>query len=214
LRTPLTIIRTELDVALADPHLPRAELEAAAAAMRDALARSEEVIDGLLVLARSDALTQTEAVDLAGLVRASLEQHAAVADASGLGAELGLEPAIVEGDRRLLGRMVDNLVENALRHNEQGGWLRVSSGQDEERATLVVANGGPVLSEEDGRRLFERFFRAESSRSRRTGGAGLGLSIVRAVVDAHGGHVEAVPLPGGGLRVSASVSRSGQRGAV
>ena len=73
LRTPLTIIRTELDVALADPHLPRAELEAAAAAMRDALARSEEVIDGLLVLARSDALTETEAVDLAGLVRESLE---------------------------------------------------------------------------------------------------------------------------------------------
>ena len=74
LRTPLTIIRTELDVALADPDLPREELEATATAMRDALARSEEVIDGLLVLARSDALTETEAVDLAELVRQSLER--------------------------------------------------------------------------------------------------------------------------------------------
>ncbi len=130
LRTPLTIIRTELDVALADPDLPREELEATAAAMRDALARSEEVIDGLLVLARSDALTETEAVDLAGLVRESLERHAAEADAAGLGAELALEPSVVEGDRRLLGRMVDNLVENAMRHNEQGGWLRAETGGD------------------------------------------------------------------------------------
>jgi hypothetical protein len=75
-----------------------------AAAMRDALARSEEVIDGLLTLARSDALTETEAVDLAGLVRASLEQQAAEVDAAGLGVELALEPAVVQGDRRLLGR--------------------------------------------------------------------------------------------------------------
>jgi signal transduction histidine kinase len=209
LRTPLTIIRTELDVALADPHLPRGELDAAAAAMREALARSEEVIDGLLVLARSDALTETEAVDLAGLVRESLEQHATAADAAGLGAELALQPAVVEGDRRLLGRMVDNLVENAIRHNEPGGWLRVRTAQDEDEATLVLANGGPVVSQEDGSRLFERFFRADSSRSRRTGGTGLGLSIVKAVVDAHGGHVAAAPLPDGGLQVSVGLPRSG-----
>ena len=214
LRTPLTIIRTELDVALADPHLPRAELEAAAAAMRDALARSEEVIDGLLVLARSDALSETEAVDLAELVRESLAQHAGAADAAGLGAELALEPAIVEGDRRLLGRMVDNLVENAIRHNEPGGWFRVRTAQDEHEATLTLANGGPVVSEEDGRRLFERFFRADASRSRRTGGTGLGLSIVRAVVDAHGGHVAATPLPDGGLEVTVGLPLSGTRGTV
>jgi signal transduction histidine kinase len=201
LRTPLTIIRTELDVALADPHLPRAELEAAAAAMRDALARSEEVIEGLLVLARSDALTEAEAVDLAALVRESLEQRAAAADAAGLGAEMVLEPAIVEGDRRLLGRMVDNLVENAIRHNESGGWLRVCTAQADGESTLTLANGGPTVSEEDGVRLFERFFRADASRSRRTGGTGLGLSIVKAVVDAHGGHVTATPLSGGGLEV-------------
>jgi signal transduction histidine kinase len=201
LRTPLTIIRTELDVALADPDLPRAELEAAAAAMRDALARSEEVIDGLLVLARSDALTETESVDLAELVRGALAQHAGAANAAGLSAELALEPAVVEGDRRLLGRMVDNLVENAIRHNEQGGWFRVRTAQDEEQATLVLANGGPVVSEEDGLHLFERFFRADASRSRRTGGTGLGLSIVKAVVEAHGGRVTAAPLSKGGLEV-------------
>jgi signal transduction histidine kinase len=211
LRTPLTIIRTELDVALADPRLPRAELEAAATAMRDALARSEEVIDGLLVLARSDALTEAEAVDLAGLARESLEEHAAAADEAGLEAELALEPAVVDGDRRLLGRMVDNLVENAIRHNEPGGWLRVRTAQEDDEVTLTLANGGPVVSEEDGVRLFERFFRADVSRSRRTGGTGLGLSIVRAVVDAHGGHVTATPLPGGGLEVLVGLPRSGSR---
>jgi signal transduction histidine kinase len=209
LRTPLTIIRTELDVALADPDLPRKELEAAAAAMRDALARSEEVIDGLLVLARSDALTETEAVDLAELARESLERHAAEADAAGLGAELALEPSLVDGDRRLLGRMVDNLVENAILHNEQGGWLRVETAEDGEEATLVLSNGGPAVSDADALRLFERFFRADASRSRRTGGTGLGLSIVLAVVEAHGGSVAAAPLPAGGLEVRVSLPRSG-----
>ena len=163
----------------------------------------------MLVLARSDALTETESVDLASLVRASLEQHAAAADAAGLGAELDLEPAVVEGDRRLLGRMVDNLVENAIRHNEPGGWLRVQTAQEEHEAMLTLANGGPVVSEEDGLRLFERFFRADASRSRRTGGTGLGLSIVKAVVDAHGGHVAAAPLPEGGLDVRVGLPRHG-----
>jgi signal transduction histidine kinase len=159
------------------------------------------------VLARSDALTETEAVDLAALVRESLERQAAGADAAGLGAELALEPAIVEGDRRLLGRMVDNLVENAVRHNEPGGWLRVQTAQDEHEATLALANGGPLVSDEDGPRLFERFFRADASRSRRTGGTGLGLSIVKAVVDAHGGHVTATPLSEGGLEVRVGLPR-------
>lgn len=209
LRTPLTIIRTELDVALADPDLPREELEATATAMRDALARSEEVIDGLLVLARSDALTETEAVDLAELVRQSLERYAAEADAAGLGAELALEPSVVEGDRRLLGRMVDNLVENAILHNEQGGWLRVKTAETAEGPTLALSNGGPTVSAADAPRLFERFFRADASRSRRTGGTGLGLSIVLAVAQAHGGSVAAAPLPAGGLEVRVSLPRSG-----
>jgi signal transduction histidine kinase len=209
LRTPLTIIRTELDVALADPDLPREELEATATAMRDALARSEEVIDGLLVLARSDALTETEAVDLAELVRQSLERYAAEADAAGLGAELALEPSVVEGDRRLLGRMVDNLVENAILHNEQGGWLRVETAETAEGPTLALSNGGPTVSAADAPRLFERFFRADASRSRRTGGTGLGLSIVLAVAQAHGGSVAAAPLPAGGLEVRVSLPRSG-----
>jgi signal transduction histidine kinase len=210
LRTPLTIIRTELDVALADPDLPREELEATAAAMRDALTRSEEVIDGLLVLARSDALAEAQAVDLAELVRDSLERHAAEADAAGLGAELALGPSVVEGDRRLLGRMVDNLVENAIRHNEPDGWFRVQTAEAGGEATLTIANGGPGVSDEDAPRLFDRFFRADASRSRRTGGTGLGLSIVKSVVEAHGGSVVAVPLTDGGLDVRVSLPRFGE----
>ena len=209
LRTPLTIIRTELDVALADPDLPREELEATATAIRDALGRSEDVIDGLLVLARSDALADTQTVDLAALVRESLERYAAEADVAGLGAELALGPSVVEGDRLLLGRMVDNLVENAVLHNEQGGWLRAETAQTAERATFVLSNGGPVVSDADASRLFERFFRTDASRSRRTGGTGLGLSIVLAVAEAHGGTVTAAPLPAGGLEVRVSLPRSG-----
>ena len=115
----------------------------------------------------------------------------------------------VEGDRRLLGRMVDNVVENAIRHNEQGGWLRVETAETAETTTLVLSNGGPVVSEADAPRLFERFFRADASRSRRTGGTGLGLSIVLAVAEAHGGSVSATPLPAGGLEVRVSLPRMG-----
>jgi signal transduction histidine kinase len=201
LRTPLTIIRTELDVALADPGLSREELEATGAAIREALARSEEVIDGLLVLARSDALADTEAVDLAELARESFEQHAAEADEAELGAELALSPAVVDGDRRLLGRMVDNLVQNAVRHNERRGWIKARTEQTERFVSMTIANGGPLVSAEDAPRLFERFFRTDASRSRRTGGTGLGLSIVKAVAEAHHGSVVAAPLADGGLEV-------------
>jgi signal transduction histidine kinase len=213
LRTPLTIIRTELDVAANDPDLSPEELQGMLAAVRDAVQRSERLIDSLLVLAGSESLAETRTVDLSQLARESVERYAAAADERGLGVDLDLQPVRVRGDAALLGRLLDNLIDNAIRYNVAGGWFRVAveraladvPGVGIHVALVSVGNSGPLLSEADATRLFERFFRTDASRSRRTGGVGLGLSIARAVAEAHGGHVAAAPRPDGGLEVRVAI---------
>ena len=111
------------------------------------------------------------------------------------------EPAPVSGDPALLGRLVGNLVENAVRHNVSGGWITARTGLTGGVAVLDVASSGPVIDERTVGELFEPF---RQGRRPRTGqrGTGLGLSIVRAVVAAHHGTVDAAPVPDGGLRVT------------
>ncbi len=101
--------------------------------------------------------------------------------------ELDLEPAPVLGEQALIERLVGNLVENSIRHNLPDGWFSVKTRTEGDKAVLTVANSGPLLSPEDLERLFERFYRPDKSRSRKTGGFGLGLSIVKSVAAAHGG---------------------------
>jgi signal transduction histidine kinase len=217
LRTPLTIIRTELEVAADDPDLSGEELRDMLAAVGDAVQRSEQVIDSLLVLAGSEALAETRAVDLGGLVREVVERYAPAADEQGLGVELDLQAAVAKGDTALLDRLLDNLVANAVRYNVEGGWFRlttetVAAGAPDGSTTavvLTVGNSGPRVSDADAARLFERFFRTDGSRSRRTGGVGLGLSIVKAVAEAHSGFVTAVPRAEGGLEVRVTLPAAG-----
>ena len=206
LRTPLTIIRTEIDVALSDPDLSQQELREMGAAVGEAVDRSEKLIDGLLVLARADSPPTQVDLDLAELAAGQVEQSAGEADALRLRLELDLEPAPFKGDRALMERMVGNLVENAIRHNLPDGWFTVKTGAEGDRAVLQVANSGPVLPADDIERLFDRFYRPDRSRSRRTGGFGLGLSIVKTVVTAHGGSVNLAAPPEGGLTVTVSLA--------
>jgi signal transduction histidine kinase len=199
LRTPLTIIRTEIDVALSDPDVSQAELQEMGAAVNEAVERSEKLIDGLLVLARTDNTPDLVDLDLAEIAGKEVDVASAEADAQGLRLDLDLQPAPVRGERSLLERMVGNLVENAIRHNVPDGWFSLKTRVAETGVVLEVANGGPVVAPEDVSRLFDRFYRPDKSRSRRTGGFGLGLSIVKAVVTAHGGTVDLVAPPDGGL---------------
>jgi signal transduction histidine kinase len=205
LRTPLTIIRTEIDVALADPDVSQTELRDMGTAVTDAVDRSERLIDGLLVLARADESPLMVDVDLAEIARDEVSVASTEADGRGLRLELDLQPAPVRGERALLGRLVANLVENAVRHNIPNGWFSVKTWRDKGRVFLEVANGGPVVPPEDVERLFDRFYRPDRSRSRRTGGFGLGLSIVKSVSSAHKGTVELEAPPEGGLRVRVSL---------
>ena len=207
LRTPLTIIRTEVDVALGDPDVSPEELQEMGEAITEAVDRSEGLIDGLLVLANADADGKPAMIDLdlAEIAANEVDVSSAEADALGLRLELDLQPAPVRGDPALLERLVGNLVENAIRHNLPDGWFSVKTRIDGDKAVLQVANSGAVLPPEELERLFERFYRPDRSRSRKTGGFGLGLSIVKSVATAHGGDVQLAGFAEGGLQVTVTL---------
>jgi signal transduction histidine kinase len=199
LRTPLAIMRTEIDVALADPDASVDELRAMGDAVRETIDRSESLIGALLFLARSEGLPGREETptDLAELAAGCVTDLHRGAEAAGISITTALEPAVVHGDPTLLERMLANLVENGIRHNLAGGALSVATMTSNGTAEVVVRNGGSVIDPADVRSLTEPFRRL----SRTAGGFGLGLSIVRSVAEVHGGTVELSAPPDGGLEV-------------
>ena len=203
LRTPLAIMRAEIDVTLADPDATPEQLRSMARTLSYAVARSERLIDSLLVLARSQRdLGQPEPVDLAAATGRAVAQLAEPAAAGGLRVETTLDPAPVAGNAALLEQLAQNLIDNAVKHNLPGGWVHVTTGVAEGEALLRVANSGPVVAAEDVDSLFEPFRRAGRERTATARGAGLGLSIVRSVATAHGGRVSARPFKDGGLELT------------
>jgi signal transduction histidine kinase len=203
LRTPLAIARTEIDVALADPDASPAELRAMAHRVLEAGGRSERLIEGLLTLARSERQLQaSQPLDLAMAAADALSVAAPEVERLGLRVSSVLGAAPVAGDRALLERLVGNLVENAVRHNQPGGWLEVDTGRTGELAVVRVANGGPRIAPDQIAALFEPFRRLDGDRTGSSRGAGLGLSIVRSVATAHGGQATAHALDDGGLEMT------------
>ncbi len=199
LRTPLSIIRAEIDVTLANPDPTREEYEAMVDVVRRATERSERLIDSLLLLARAEgpSIAGPE-IDLRTLAARVLGRLEAEAETREIRLERSLAPAVVRGDEVLLERLVENLVENAIRYDSPGGWVRVTTGSE---VTLVVTNSGDGTPVRDVEALFEPFRRGERDRVRSDRGVGLGLAIVRAVAHAHGGSVDATGPPTGGLEI-------------
>jgi signal transduction histidine kinase len=198
LRTPLAINRALVEVAVTRPQASP-DARQLGEALLGVNARHERLVDGLLTLADSEnEVTDPSPVDLRDVAAHVLDQTAA----DGLTVRRDLWPAPTVGDPVLLERLVQNLVENAVRHNEPSGWLSVWSGVADGRATVTVTNTGPVVAPYDIGTIFEPFRRLGNDRVRSDRGFGLGLSIVRAVAHAHGGDVTAAPRPGGGLTVT------------
>ncbi len=205
LRTPLAIMRTEVDVALADPDAPQDELRMMGEAVRETIDRTERLIESLLVLARSEAATgREEPIDLAALAADCITDLYARAEENHVGIKAELEPAWTSGEPALLERMIANLIDNGIRHNEPGGHLEISSRTKGGHVSLVVANGGPVIAPGEAEHLLEPFRRLD----RTAGGVGLGLSIVRSVVHAHRGTVDVLAPGTGGLQVRITLARS------
>jgi signal transduction histidine kinase len=203
LRTPLAVIRTEVDVALADPNATAVELRAMGEVVRDATIRSEQLVDGLLTLARTGAAPPAQqSVDLADLAARVVDRLAPEADSRELALDLSLDPAPVRGASALLERLVENLVQNASQYNQRGGWISVVTKTEGSEAVLRVANSGPLVPPEVVTSLFDRFRRLDGVGDHRHHGFGLGLSIVDAVARAHEGTATAEAQPDGGLLVT------------
>jgi Signal transduction histidine kinase len=212
LRTPLSVIKTELEVTLSDPDADPEELRRMAAVVSSAAERAQRLVTSLLTLARLQAvgggeLEVNEPVDLGTLVPSALHAVAAEAADKGVRIETEIEQAETMGDPRLLERLIGNLVENAIRHNVPGGWLRITTGQAPEKVWLHVANGGTVIPSGDVDRLFEPFRRGAGKVRTATRGAGLGLAIVRLIVEAHQGRLQAAAPPFGGLAIRIELPR-------
>ncbi len=206
LRTPLAIMRAELDVALADEQASSAELRHTAEELRETVDRCERLIEGLLMLARSQAAAgHEEPVDLAALAGDCITDFSARAREAQLTLRDSLAPAWTLGEPALLERLVANLVDNAIRYNEPAGFIEVRTWSERDKVHLEVSNSGAVIAPDAAERLTEPFQRANRS----PGGFGLGLSIVNSTVRAHRGTTQVTPRDGGGLIVSVELPASG-----
>jgi len=205
LRTPMTTMRAALDVAMAKPDPPPAQTIALADRLRGELNRVDELLEGLLVLARTQhgALPAREILVLDDAVAAAVAARApAISDAGLTLRQAAISGATVAGSQALLRRMIDNVVDNAIVHNQRTGWIAVGTWAGPATARIVIENGGPVLHQTQVDRLAQPFTRLGADRIASDRGSGLGLSIVAAIAAAHGGVLELRARSGGGLRVT------------
>ncbi|MFQ6142281.1 sensor histidine kinase [Streptomyces seoulensis] len=200
LRTPLAINRTLLEVHLSDPNAPM-ELRQLGKTLLATNERSEQLVEGLLLLARSDnQIVERKPVDLAEVASQAIDQVHGEAEAKGVEIRGERRPAVVQGNGVLLERIALNLVQNAVRYNlAEEGWVEVTTDTERGQAVLVVTNTGPIVPAYEIDNIFEPFRRLRTERTGSDKGVGLGLSIVRSVARAHGGHISAQPREGGGL---------------
>jgi signal transduction histidine kinase len=205
LRTPLAGMRTSLDVAMAKPGPVPAHVLTLADRLRRELDHVDRLVESFLTLAHTQQgpLGDESTVSLAQLARLALERRADTILTMGIDVEQQARPdASVTGSETLLSRMVGNLIDNAISHNEPDGWVRVATTVEDERAQLIVENGGPLLDPEDVKHLTQPFRRIGAERTGSDDGFGLGLAIVSSIAEVHRGTLDLEPLTDGGLRVT------------
>lgn len=208
LQTPLTILKGELEVALRAPRSPEEYQRTLKSALEE-IDRIAHLVEGLLLLARADAgvlRMDRRTVDLAQLVEEVYGQAKVLADAKALTLRLGrVEPVSVEGDAERLRRLLLNLVDNGIKYTPPGGRVTLALESDGAWASLKVTDTGMGLSREEQERVFQRFYRADETRSRGEGGAGLGLCIARSIAEAHLGRIQVESIPGRGSTFTALI---------
>ncbi|MFE6975914.1 sensor histidine kinase [Streptomyces sp. NPDC057682] len=218
LRTPLTTMRASLDVALAKPGPVPETTATLAGRMRAELDQVDRLLESFLVLARTQhgEFTDSARLTLGQLALTALTGRATDIAAKGLTVRENRidDSAWVWGSRTLLRRAVDNVVDNAIAHNDPGGWISVAvraEGDDAGAVSLVVESSGPVLDQRRVADLSQPFRRLGADRTGTGQGSGLGLSIVAAITQAHHGTLNLRARPDGGLRVTITLPRTDGR---
>jgi heavy metal sensor kinase len=198
LRTPLTVIRGELENAVGAPGLPAATRDGIGSVLEE-VDRLARIVEGLFALSRLDAgEAQAERVrfDLGELAMTTTEQMCLLAEDKGVALSRAISGGVtVEGDRARLKQVVVNLLDNAIKYTPAGGTVTVAVRATDGKAWMGVTDNGMGIPADALPHLFERFYRVDKARSREQGGAGLGLSIVKAICDAHGGKVRVESQP-------------------
>lgn len=204
LRTPMTLERTLLQIALADPNATAQSLRATCQELLAAGAEQERLLESLLTLATSESgLDYREPIDLEQVADHVLNAHQSEFENLSLTVARELASAPITGDPALIERLIANLIDNAAHHNHPSGLIEVNTKTEGDRAVLTVANSGREISAARVDRLMEPFQRLASGRSTATDGHhGLGLSIVRAIAVAHEANLTVRPRQGGGLAVT------------
>jgi heavy metal sensor kinase len=203
LRTPLSLLRAQVDLALARPRSAH-EYRAALRNLDRDLARLTDLVATLLTLARADAGRLTP--DLAPFtlnetIMALLDHTAPAARTSEVTLQAATVPTRLVADEALLTRALLNLLDNALTHTPPGGTITVGCETKDKQVRLWVADTGPGIAPEHQARVFDRFYRVDTGRTRVQGGAGLGLAICKAIAEAHGGTIALTSTPGQGTRI-------------
>jgi len=204
LRTPLTIVGGFAET-LQDPELsPERRAQFASTILSNAQ-RMQRIVDELLDLSRIESghwQPHPQPVRVADVAREVFARSAGAARATGTSLEIDIEPGtdVINVDRTAIEQILINLVENALRYTARGR-IAIETHRQAGGVALSVTDTGSGIPPEHLPRIFERFYRADSGRSREAGGTGLGLAIVKHLVDAHGGSVDAESMPGGGTTI-------------
>jgi two-component system sensor histidine kinase BaeS len=216
LRTPLSLLRADVE-AMQDGVRPldRAALDR----MHADLLRLGRLIDDLHELSTTDlgALSYRMApVDLCALLRDELDAVRGAFRDAGLDVRLEMDRVageasgcVVDADAQRLSQLFRNLLRNSLAYTDRGGELRILLERADHSVRIRFDDSAPGVQPDDLPRLFDRLYRADASRSRETGGAGLGLAIARNIARAHGGDIKAAPSPLGGLRLDVELSLDG-----
>jgi signal transduction histidine kinase len=211
LRTPLAMMRTSLDVAEAKSPPVSQDASVLAGKVREGLDQADRLVESFLVLARAQGgvMTDLTTVRLPKLVSAALDARTAATADMHLDVQVQLRDADVTGSQTLLAQMVANLIGNAIRHNQPGGFIDVATEADGSAVRLVVENGGPPLDPDQVAQLSQPFKRLGADRTGSASGVGLGLSIVAAIAAAHRGTLDLQAGPAGGLRVCVELPQAG-----
>lgn len=213
LKTPLTVLRAGVERAITTPNLPQDALAALEETLQE-IKRMTELVDALLTLARADegiAPLHREPVDLRGIVEEVQETGELLAEQAGVTMSVATpaEPMVVSVDASRIRQLILNLVTNAVKYTPAGGSVRMQLGPANGRVTLSVADTGIGIAAGDLPHIFDRFWRADSARTR-TGerpGAGLGLAICKWIAEAHGGQIDVVSRPGRGTTFTVTLPR-------
>jgi signal transduction histidine kinase len=200
LKTPLTVIRGELETALHDEKNPASAQSARLLSQLDEIDRLTKIVDGLTLLTKADAGQITlhrEPVQLAELVRECFADAHILSQPAGIRVRLdACDDASIQGDRHRLRQLLLNLTDNAVKYNNPGGSVAISLKRNGAAAELSFVNTGAGLARELQPRVFERFFRGDASHNRAVDGCGLGLSIAQWIVTAHSGTIQFRSDPG------------------